>query len=96
MTDNRECICSSHQQPACAHWRMGNCPDKPKPGNVVLLREPRLGNGAREAMIEVLGKAPSHCLGKWDAPACTDWILAMLWYEGFEIVCLDTSSRDNA
>jgi hypothetical protein len=48
--------------------------------------KPRTGNGSREAMIGIIAKAPARCLGDWDAPACTDWILAQLWNEGFRIV----------
>lgn len=46
------------------------------------------GNGAREALIEVMSGDMPERLGKWDE-ADTDWILAMLWYRGFKIVPLE-------
>ena len=33
MTDPT-CPCSSHQQPRCAHFRMGHCAEKPMPEGV--------------------------------------------------------------
>lgn len=49
------------------------------------------GNGGREALIAIMGTEPARCLGRWDAPACTDYILATLWHRGFKIVPLEPS-----
>lgn len=80
MIDDRNCTCSSYQQSRCAHWRMGNCPDKPMPENVRLLREPNLGNGGREAVMACFpGMTDGMC----------DSFLAKLWVGGFKVVPLE-------
>lgn len=90
MTDDRTCICSSHQQPACAHWRMGHCPDKPMPEGVT--RFPRNeGNGGREALGGALKRLGVK--GPIDGLAEADQILALLWYDGFKIVPLTDADR---
>jgi hypothetical protein len=52
-----------------------------------------VGNGAREALIEVMGKVPARCLGDWDAPACTDYILALMWERGFKVAPLEPTDE---
>ena len=65
--------------------------------NVVQLSDYRnKGNGAREALMSIIVKAPAKCLGEWDAPACADLILAYLWMDGFKIVPLTPDDESAA
>lgn len=48
-----------------------------------------VGNGAKEALMEVVTKAPDQIMDKEEPSAAADWILAMLWYHGFKVVPLD-------
>ena len=48
------------------------------------------GNGAREALIEIVRSPAARCLGEWDAPAVTDYLLAKLFVAGFAIVPVDS------
>jgi len=90
MSDDLSCTCSSHQQPACAHWRMGECPDKPMPAGVA--RFPRNeGNGAREALSGALERLQAD--GPIDGLSRADQILALLWYDGFKLVPLPNGER---
>ena len=84
MTDDRICNCSSHQQPRCVHWRMGNCPDKPMPAGVAIFPI-KMGNGAREAMIS--------CLGDDFTADEADYLMVLLWDKGFKIVPLADADR---
>jgi hypothetical protein len=53
------------------------------------------GNGAREAMIDLLqdNHISARPLGKWDCPAVADYILALLWERGFKVVPLDDKDQ---
>lgn len=59
-------------------------------GEVVVLSTRNKGNGAREAMIDLLLDNHISCrpLGDWDCPAVADYILALLWERGFKVVPL--------
>lgn len=46
-----------------------------------------MGNGAREALIEVALDLPNT--SDEDAAVWTDWILAELWMRGFKVVPLE-------
>ncbi len=54
------------------------------------------GDGAREAMIEIMSKRAASCLGAFDAPAVTDYILALLWEAGFKVAPIDDGGRPAA
>jgi hypothetical protein len=45
----KHCSCASHQQPQCAHWRMGNCPDKPADHSEAIIAADEKFNGPSEA-----------------------------------------------
>ena len=49
----------------------------------------REGNGAREALMNVMRDPASRCLGEWDTPAATDYILARLYTVGFVVVPME-------
>lgn len=89
MTDGR-CICSPHQQPRCAHFRMGRCDEK------IVQFPTRLtnpGNGALEVLKRYFGEEhnwPDHIPAMTEA----DYFLAWLWMEGF-LVC-PVSNGDRA
>jgi hypothetical protein len=85
MSDDRTCNCSSHQQPTCAHWRMGHCPDKPMPEGVTRFPHNE-GNGAKEALGSVLERLDAE--GPINGLTRADQILALLWYDGFKVVPL--------
>ena len=90
MADDMICNCSSHQQPGCAHWRMGRCPDKPMPAGIE--RFPRNeGNGGKEALGCVLERLEID--GPIDGLTRADQILVLLWYEGFKVVPLSHADR---
>lgn len=89
MSDDPTCNCSSHQQPACAYWRMGKCPDKPMPEGIERFPA-KVGNGGREALGGVLERLEKRPI---DGLTRADQILAVLWYDGFKIVPLDSSDR---
>lgn len=52
---------------------------------IIPLPVTRGGNGAREALIDILTRAASHPLGNWDAHAVADYIIASLYVEGFVV-----------
>lgn len=77
------CSCSPHQQPRCAHFRMGNCAEKPMPEGVARFPA-KTGNGGREA----LSAAISFCLEPVK-DELTDMLLARLWILGFKVAPLE-------
>ena len=86
MTDPT-CPCSSHQQPRCAHFRMGHCAEKPMPEGVAKFPT-RIGNGGREA----LSAAISYCVEPME-DKLTDMLLARLWILGFKVAPLDPADE---
>lgn len=68
---------------------MGHCPDKPMPEGVKRFPA-KVGNGAREALGDVLERLDSRPI---DGLTRADQILAVLWYDGFKIVPLDSFDR---
>lgn len=48
------------------------------------------GNGSRESLIDALKKRPK---GHETDATLADWILALLWYDGFKIVPLDGTEQ---
>lgn len=40
-----------------------------------------------------MDKVPAQCLGQWDALACTDYILALMFERGFKMVPLDPTDE---
>ena len=89
MTDDRNCTCSSHQQPRCAHYRMGQCPEKPMPEGVARFPA-RIGNGGREALSAAL----SFCVDPME-DALADNLLARLWELGFKIAPLEPGDEQS-
>ena len=53
------------------------------------------GNGSREALMDILRSPAAQCLGEWDAPAVTDYLLGKLFMAGFVIVPMEEKRGDD-
>lgn len=86
------CSCSSHQQPACAYFRMGYCEDKPVP--VGALPTPTVLTLCRNYFTQVYparGHGATDCGEYLDGSAGLpdgDHFLGWLWERGFKVVPL--------
>jgi hypothetical protein len=67
---------------------MSDCAIESTPlgNNVIAFPDLAKSNGAREALMRILRNRSTRVLGDWDVPAVTDYMLALLWMDGFMIV----------
>lgn len=56
---------------------------------IIPMPERDKGNGAREALMDVMKGSIARPIADWDCPAVTDYILASLYVAGFVVVPIE-------